>query len=82
MFMSDITAIAALAKKTFTELYKQVLTLGQGLQNAAPGDKMNLPNNSVQYLLSDADAFQKKAEECTVFTNPSPSVGRNKPVSG
>ena len=62
--MSDTAILALQAKTTLAEIAKQANTLGVGLQNAAPGDKGNAPNNSVQYLLDMAVSLNKLSDEC------------------
>lgn len=62
--MSDLSILAAMAKATLQEVAKQASGLGTGLQNAAPGDKTNTPNNSVEYLLAISDALEKSARKC------------------
>lgn len=71
--MSDIAIVAASAKATLTEIAKQSSALATGLQNAAPGDKAGIPNNSVLYLQSVAENLSKIADECDkLMTPPSP----------
>jgi hypothetical protein len=62
--MSDIAVIAASAKTTLLEIAKQSSQLAIGLQNAAPGERSGMPNNTVQYLSSTAESLVKTAEEC------------------
>ena len=62
--MSDIAIIAAFAKSTLLEISKQQHALGEGLQNAAPGEKTGAPNKSVQYLLAGSEYLLKVAEQC------------------
>lgn len=62
--MTDLAIIRATAKTSLLEIAKQATALGNGLQNAAPGDRAGAPNNSVQYLLSIADSLTKTAEDC------------------
>ena len=62
--MSDIEIVASQVKMTLAEIAKQANVLGVGLQNAAPGDKLGAPNNSVQYLLDVSTKLNKKSEEC------------------
>lgn len=62
--MTDLAIIKATAKTSLLEIAKQAAALGNGLQNAAPGDRAGSPNNSVQYLLSTAESLAKIAEEC------------------
>jgi hypothetical protein len=61
--MGDTDILEATIKSTLREIAKQASALGIGLQNAAPGDKGDAPNNSVQYLLTIADELAKMAEE-------------------
>ena len=62
--MTDTAIITALAKTSLQDVAKQASALGAGLLNAAPGDKVGVPNNSVQYLLETAEALIKIADEC------------------
>lgn len=62
--MSDLAILVAMAKATLQEVSKQAAGLGTGLQNAAPGDKTNAPNNSVEYLLAISDALEKSSRKC------------------
>lgn len=65
IIMSDLAILTASVKKTLLDISKQAQALGIGLQNAAPGDKIGTPNNSVQYLLDTALNLQECAEECS-----------------
>ncbi|RDI41711.1 hypothetical protein [Aquicella lusitana] len=65
--MSDIAIIAALVKGTFLEIGKQQRALGEGLLNAAPGDRTGTPNNSVQYLIAGAEQLINMAKQCDEF---------------
>lgn len=71
IIMSDVTIIAASTKNSLLELSKQTSALGIGLQNAAPGEKLGKPNNSVQYLLETSESLAKIAEECDAFLQTS-----------
>ena len=62
--MSDVDILAATVKTSLREIAKQASALGVGLQNAAPGDKGETPNNSVQYLLGIAEELANIADEC------------------
>lgn len=62
--MSDLALIAASTRTTLLEIAKQAAALGNGLQNAAPGDKTGKPNLSVQYLLGIAEDLLVIAKEC------------------
>jgi len=46
------------------DIANQALTLGTGLQNAAPGNKLTEPNNAIQYLLETAEGLADVAEKC------------------
>lgn len=61
--MSELMIWAATVKTTLREIAKQASALGTGLQNAAPGDKSGVPNNSVQYLVDTAEQLDQVAEE-------------------
>lgn len=61
--MSDTDILAATIKSSLRDVAKQASALGVGLQNAAPGDKSDAPNNSVQYLLTIADEIAKLADD-------------------
>ena len=63
-YMSDAVILAASVKAGLLEAAKKAATLGHGLQNAAPGEKAGMPNNSVSYLLSIAEGLAKIANEC------------------
>lgn len=67
--MSEIAILAATVKTTLAEIAKQANALAVGLQNAAPADRANTPNNSVQYLLHTHDSLVKLAEECEKLLN-------------
>lgn len=69
--MSDLAIVAASAKSTCQEIAKQAHALGTGLANAAPGDKMGTPNNSVQYLLDTAESLQKVVDEISLLMTAS-----------
>ena len=56
--------IAALVKSTLLEIGKQQGALGEGLLNAAPGEKSGMPNKSVEYLLAGSEQLLKLAAEC------------------
>ena len=61
--MSDTDILAATIKSALRDVAKQASALGVGLQNAAPGDKGDAPNKSVQYLLTIADEIAKLADD-------------------
>lgn len=67
VIMSDLAILVASAKTTLLEIAKQAGSLGAGLQIAAPGDKLGMPNHSVQYLLEISEILSKKASECEVL---------------
>lgn len=71
--MSDTDILAATVKSTLHEIAKQASALGVGLQNAAPGDKNDTPNNSVQYLISIGEELVKAAEDSNSFPSESKS---------
>lgn len=62
--MSDIAVLVASVKTTLLEIAKQTQALGVGLQNAAPGDKLGSPNNSVQYLCDVSENLTDIAKKC------------------
>ena len=62
--MSDLNLLAASTKTTLLEIAKQAGALGIGLQNAAPAEKSDSPNNSIQYLLAIAETLVIAANEC------------------
>lgn len=64
IYMSDAAILAASVKTTLLEVARQAGALGSGLQNAAPGDKLGVPNNSVMYLLGISESLNVIAEEC------------------
>lgn len=68
--MHDIAILAASVKTTLLEVSNQALALGNGLLNAAPGDNLANPNNSVKYLLHIHETLAKLAEECDQFLTP------------
>lgn len=73
--MSDMDILTATIKSTLREIAKQANALGTGLQNAAPGEKSEKPNNSVQYLLGIADVLEKASEDCSdILTESSQST--------
>ena len=70
--MSDAVILAASIKSALLEIAKQAAALGNGLQNAAPGDRAATgPNNSVSYLLSTSENILKIAKECGSFQSTS-----------
>lgn len=71
ILMSEIAILAASVKSSLLEISKQASALGIGLQNAAPGEKLGMPNNSVQYLLEISEVLAKLAEECNLFLTTS-----------
>lgn len=66
--MSDLAILAASVKTTLLDIAKQASALGVGLQNAAPGDKLGVPNSSVQYLLETSELLTKIANECEALS--------------
>jgi hypothetical protein len=62
--MIEIAVLAVSIKSTLHEIAKQSSALGVGLQNAAPGEKVGTPNNTIQYLLETSDNLNQKADEC------------------
>lgn len=62
--MSDAVILAASIRTSLIEIARQAAALGNGLQNAAPGDAMGSPNHSVSYLLTTSENLLKMAEEC------------------
>jgi hypothetical protein len=68
IIMSDLDILTATVKSSLLDIAKQANALGTGLQNAAPGEKADKPNNSVQYLLNVSDALEKAAEACNDLT--------------
>ena len=62
--MSEIAIIVTALKNSLRDLSKQTALLGNGLYNAAPGDKQGLPNPSVQYLLAAAESMNLYADAC------------------
>jgi len=73
--MSEMDILAATVKTTLRDIAKQAAGLGSGLQNAAPGDKAEKPNHSVQYLMGIAGALEKVVAECDALlaTSSSPT---------
>lgn len=61
--MSDAAILAASVKTSLLEVAKQANALGTGLQNAAPGDKVGTPNNSVNYLLAISEEINALVEK-------------------
>lgn len=62
--MGDIAHQATSTKQALLELAKQVNTLGVGLQHAAPSDKTDTPNPSIEYLIATADMLNALAASC------------------
>ncbi|HEU5280974.1 MAG TPA: type IVB secretion system protein IcmQ [Gammaproteobacteria bacterium] len=62
--MGDIAHQATSTKQALLELAKQVNALGEGLQHAAPSDKTDTPNPSIEYLLAMAEVLNELAVEC------------------
>lgn len=60
--MSDMAVLAFSVKAALLEIATQANALGVGLQNASPGEKGNVPNQSIQYLLEVSAYLVKKAE--------------------
>lgn len=67
--MGDIAHQAASTKQALLELAKQVNTLGEGLQHAAPTDKTNTPNPSIEYLIATANMLNGLASACEHVVN-------------
>lgn len=65
--MSDTDILAVTVRNALREIAKQASALGMGLQNAAPGDKGDTPNQSVQYLLGIAEEIAKAADDNDAF---------------
>lgn len=61
--LTDIAIVAAATKASLNEIAKQAYTLGIGLQDAAPGDRVGASNPSIQYLLAVADSLRAIAEK-------------------
>lgn len=68
--MSEISVQAASAKATLLEIANQAKKLADGLQNAAPGDKGGVPNNSIQYLLAISESLADSASQCEKMVTP------------
>lgn len=62
IIMSDVAILASSVKAALLEIAKQANALGVGLQNASPGKKGSVPNQSIQYLLDVSAYLVKKAE--------------------
>ena len=62
--MSDIAHQASTARQTLLALAKQANALAVGLQNAAPSDKSNQANPSIEYLVSVVAMLNKMADAC------------------
>jgi len=62
--MTDISAAMITVQTTFSEVAKQASGLALGLQNAAPSDKNNMPNKSVQYLFEIAETLHEFGQQC------------------
>lgn len=76
--MGDIAHQAASAKQTLLELAKQVHTLGEGLQHAAPSNKTDTPNPSIEYLIAAADILNASAAACDAVTSEGGSIQSSK----
>lgn len=74
IIMDDLDILIAATKTTLLDIARQAAVLGNALQNAAPGDKMNAPNNSVQYLLSIAESLTNIGGECEKLLSTSSVV--------
>jgi len=61
--MSELVIWAATIKTALRDISKQAAALGTGLQNAAPGDKTGVPNNSVQYLVDTSEHLEQIVEQ-------------------
>ncbi|OGT63267.1 MAG: hypothetical protein A3E85_06155 [Gammaproteobacteria bacterium RIFCSPHIGHO2_12_FULL_45_12] len=68
--MSDASILTAQIKTSLLDIARQASLLGDGLQNAAPGEKAVSPNASVQYLLTIAEELTRMAEACDDFMPP------------
>lgn len=62
--MVDMGGLITSSANTLTDLSKQASVLGNSLQNAAPGNKAGLPNNSVQYLLDISESLAEISKQC------------------
>jgi hypothetical protein len=62
--MIDLTVVIATAETSLLDVARQTSGLATGLQNAAPGDKSNAPNKSVQYLFEISERLNEIAEKC------------------
>ncbi len=69
VIMSDVAIMAATIKSKLLEVAKQAAALGEGLQNAAPGDKAGSANPSVQYLLAISESLKTLANDCESSMN-------------
>ena len=61
--MTDVVMITQSVQTILFEIAKQTQVLGTGLQNAAPGDKENLPP-SIQYLFEVSEYLKQQAAAC------------------
>lgn len=68
--MTDLAIVTASTKSGLHEIASQATGLAVGLQNAAPSDKLNTSNKSIQYLFDVADCLEKLAEECEKLLPP------------
>lgn len=63
--MTDISTVIVSTESSFMDVAKQASGLAIGLQNAAPGDKINSPpNKSVQYLFDIAEVLNVLTGKC------------------
>ena len=62
--MSELAILAASMKTALLEVAKQAQALGIGLQNAAPGDKSGVANDTIAYLLETAEMLRQVARDC------------------
>jgi hypothetical protein len=68
--MTDLTLIIGNATKHLSDIRKQVSTLANGLQNAAPSSRRNEPNPSVQYLFETAKQLSTCEDACKSILSP------------
>ena len=62
--MTDLALVIASAETTLHEMARQASGLANGLKNAAPGDKKNTPNKSIEYLDEIADKLREHSVKC------------------
>lgn len=63
VIMNEVALLVESVKHKMQEIAKQASTLGNGLLNAAPGEKADTPNASVTYLLTIAETINKTTSE-------------------